>query len=152
VDRGSQVKEIADQPPGPPELKSEPKPKAGKDDVVQPPRTGVEIVSVVERKNVKYYTVKDLRNNNTVKNVTEKSARRLWHYALTNFAKLPKETEKVNVDWKGKLGILRKYKHGKRQIFDMAQREGKNLRIYFGVTEDGLHGQWRKLAGIEGDE
>jgi hypothetical protein len=87
-----------------------------------------------------------------VKNVTEKSARRLWHYAITNYIKLPQEIEKMNVGWKGNLGILRKYKHGKRQVFDMAQRDKKNLNIYFGVTEDGLHGPWRELAGLEGDE
>ena len=84
--------------------------------------------------------------------MTEKSARRLWHYAITNYVKLPKEIEKMGVEWKGKLGILRKYKHGKRQVFDMVQRDKKDPNFYFGVTEDGLHGPWRELAGVEGDE
>jgi PHP family Zn ribbon phosphoesterase len=152
VERGKGPLDISDKPLG--ELASKPQVVSGKKKVagVQPPRTGVEIVNVVERNNVKYFTVRDLRNNNTVKNVTEKSARRLWHYAITNYVKLPKEVEKMNAEWKGNLGILRKYKHGKRQVFDMAQRDKKNLNIYFGVTEDGLHGSWRELAGIEGDE
>ncbi|KPJ91722.1 MAG: hypothetical protein AMJ53_10955 [Gammaproteobacteria bacterium SG8_11] len=152
VSRGVGEKEVVGQSTETISTKQEPVRRKGEKGIVKPPGTGVEIINVVERKNVKYYTVKDLRNNNTVKNVTEKSARRLWHYAITNYAKLPKEVENMSVDWKDKIGVLRKYKHGKRQIFDMVQREGKTFRIYFGVTEDGLHGPWRKLAGLEGDE
>jgi hypothetical protein len=152
VERGKGPLDISDKSLG--ELASKPPVVTRKKKVagVQPPRTGVEIVNVVERNNVKYFTVRDLRNNNTVKNVTEKSARRLWHYAITNYVKLPQEIDKMNADWKGNLGILRKYKHGKRQVFDMAQRDKKALNLYFGVTEDGLHGPWRELAGLEGEE
>jgi len=152
VDRGKGPREISDQPPE--ELTSKAQVESGKkkETGVQPPRTGVEIVNVIERNKMKYFTVRDLRNNNTVKNVTEKSARRLWHYAITNYVKLPQEIGKMNVEWKGELGIIRKYKHGKRQVFDMVQRDKKDINYYFGVTEDGLHGPWRELAGVEGDE
>ena len=74
----------------------------------QPPRTGVEVVNVVNRKGVNYFTVMDLRNNNTVKNVTEKSARRLWHYAITNFSKLPPDVRDLKTKWKDNRGIIRK--------------------------------------------
>jgi len=152
VERGKDAKEISSQPPEEFESKTQVESGKKKDPGIQPPRTGVEIVSVVERNKVKYFTVRDLRNNNTVKNVTEKSARRLWHYAISNYVKLPQEIGQMGVEWKGNLGILRKYKHGKRQVFDMVQRDKKDLNFYFGVTEDGLHGPWRELAGIEEEE
>jgi hypothetical protein len=41
-----------------------------------PPRTGVEVVTVEERDGISYYTMRDLRNGNEVKNVTRVSARR----------------------------------------------------------------------------
>jgi hypothetical protein len=113
------------------------------------PRTGVEVMNETERNNQKFYTLRDLRNGNVVKNVTVKSARRLWHYAITTYAGLPKDLNKLKIDWLGDLGLIKKYKHGNRQIFDLVQREGKSSRFYFGVTEDGIHGDWRQLAGIE---
>jgi len=113
------------------------------------PRTGVEVVDETERNNQKFYTLRDLRNGNVVKNVTVKSARRLWHYAITAFAGLPKDLNKVGVEWQGDLGLLKKYKHGNRQIFDLVQRDRKTNRFYYGVTEDGVHGDWRRLVGLE---
>lgn len=116
------------------------------------PRTGVEVVSVAERDNNKYYTVRDLRNGNVVKNVTLKSARRLWHYALTTYAALPQDIAKAKIEWQGNIGILNRNKHGNRLIYDLVEKEGKKYRVYFGVTEDGVHGSWRKLVGLENDE
>ena len=34
-------------------------------------------------------------------------------------------------------------------VSDLVEREGNNYRVYFGVTEDGVHGSWRKLVGLE---
>jgi len=152
VSRGRGAKVVAEQQPVSLVLKPEPDQKVVKKVATHPPRTGVEIVSVVERNGVKYYTVRDLRNGNTVKNVTEKSARRLWHYGITHFVGLPSDIQKVKIDWQKNLGILRKYKQGKRQVYDLVQREGKKFRTYYGVTEDGVHGVWRQLVGLEGEE
>jgi hypothetical protein len=116
------------------------------------PRTGVEVVSESERNNIKYYTVRDLRNGNVVKNVTLKSARKLWHYAITAFAALPKDRSKANIEWQGNIGLLKRSKHGSRQTFDLVEKEGSKYRVYFGVTEDGVHGDWRRLVGLEGEE
>lgn len=113
------------------------------------PRTGVEVMTETERNNQKFYTLRDLRNGNVVKNVTVKSARRLWHYAIMAYADLPKDLNRLAAEWQGDLGLLKKYKHGNRQIFDLVQREGRSTRFYFGVTEDGVHGNWRKLVGPE---
>ncbi|MCH7663630.1 MAG: putative DNA binding domain-containing protein [Chloroflexi bacterium] len=114
-----------------------------------PPKTGVEIVSVNERNGTKYFTVKDLRNGNVVTNVTEKSARSLWHYAITNFLKMPKDKSKISIDWQGELGILSTSKQGKSVRYDLVQRNGKEYRYYFGVTDDGIHGSWRNVVGSE---
>jgi hypothetical protein len=113
------------------------------------PRTGVEIVSVEERNGGRYYTVRDLRNGNVVKNVTPGSARRLWHYALTEHGKLPADQSQVRVQWQGNLGLLRHYKQGKSSRFDLAQRTPEGTRYYFGVTEEGIHGPWKSLVGQE---
>jgi hypothetical protein len=112
------------------------------------PRTGVEVVDSVKRNNQEYYVLRDLRNGNVVKNVTMKSARRLWHYAITTYANLPKDLNKAQIKWQGDYGLLKKYKHGNRQIFDLVQKENGKTRFYFGVTEDGVHSQWRDLVGL----
>jgi PHP family Zn ribbon phosphoesterase len=119
------------------------------DDSLVPPRTGVEVVSVDERNGVSYFTVRDLRNNNVVKNVTRKSARRLWHYAITSYANLPEDVSRAVLQWQGDLGLLGHQKQGKTIRYDLVQRTAEGYRYYFGVTEDGIHGHWRSLVGVE---
>ncbi|MBN2503115.1 MAG: putative DNA binding domain-containing protein [Anaerolineales bacterium] len=113
------------------------------------PRTGVEIVEVEERDGVKYYTMRDLRNGNVVKNVTEKSARKLWHQAITRYGKLPADFSKARLHWQGNLGVLEVHKRGARVHYDLVQRTPQGYRYYFGVTEDGIHGAWKDLVGAE---
>jgi len=113
------------------------------------PRTGVEVVSVEERDGKRYYTVRDLRNGNVVKNVTRQSARRLWHYALTQYADLPVDLSRAKIEWNGDYGLLRRDKQGKRERFDLVQSTPKGYRYYFGVTEDGIHGPWKGIVGHE---
>lgn len=115
---------------------------------LQPPRTGVEVVNETERNKQKFYTLRDLRNGSVVKNVTLKSARRLWHYALTTYGSMPKNLEQAKIKWQGDIGMVKSYKHGDRQIFDLVERDGKEVHYYFGVTEDGVHGDWRRLVGL----
>jgi hypothetical protein len=114
---------------------------------IQPPRTGVEIASVDERNGVKYYTMRDLRNGNVVKNVTQSSARRLWHYAISQHSSLPKDLTKAKITWQGDLGLLRVQRRGKLKRYDMAQKTKQGIRIYFGVTDDGVHADWKILVG-----
>jgi hypothetical protein len=115
------------------------------------PRTGVEVVSVEERDGGRYYTMRDLRNGNVVKNVTRKSARRLWHYAITSFDELPGDSSKANIEWDGNLGLLKRRKQGKSTRYDLIQKADGGYRYYFGVTDDGIHGPWRRLVGHEED-
>ena len=115
-----------------------------------PPRTGVEVVRVDEREGVSYYTMRDLRNGNEVKNVTRVSARRLWHYAITEFDQLPSDLSKVKIQWQGRFGLLGVQRQGKNVRYNFVERTPKGYRLYFGVTEDGIHGHWKELVG--GDE
>ena len=144
-------------------LESVPVMKAGKGEPLVPesgvpekvpdeaPRTGVEVVSVEERNGNQYYTVRDLRNGNVVKNVTRTSARRLWHYAITRYAKLPEDLTQVDIQWQENFGLLHRRKQAKRTRYDLVQRKNKDYRFYFGVTDDGIHGPWKKLVGQEED-
>ncbi|MEX2162547.1 MAG: RNA-binding domain-containing protein [Anaerolineales bacterium] len=116
------------------------------------PRTGVEVVSVEERSGVSYYVVRDLRNGMVVTNVTEKSARKLWHYAIMEFAALPKDPGQLGVDWRGDFGLIKHYNQHKQTRYDFLQRVDGGLRYYFGVTEDGIHGPWRQFVPSEQPE
>jgi hypothetical protein len=129
-------------PPAETAPSAHPAPDAG----IAPPQTGVEVVSFEERDGERYYTVRDLRNGNTVKNVTLTSSRRLWHYAISEHAKLPAPDA---IPWQGDLALLRKRSHGGEARYDILQRTPKGVRAYFGVTEDGIHGEWKKLVGVE---
>jgi hypothetical protein len=115
------------------------------------PRTGVEVISVETRDEETYFTVRDLRNGNVVKNVTLKSARRLWHYAITTYASLPGDPAQMHVQWQGPYGLIRSQKQGKSLRYDLIQRTESGYRYYFGVTEDGIHGPWKRLVGLEDD-
>ncbi|MGQ9683247.1 MAG: RNA-binding domain-containing protein [Anaerolineae bacterium] len=112
------------------------------------PRTGVEIVATEERKGVLYHTMRDLRNSSEVHNVTRSSARRLWQYAISRREK--EQAEEPQITWTGDLGLLRKYQQGRRTRYDLAQRlpDGR-LRVFYGVTEEGIFGPWKGVVGIE---
>ncbi|MEN6408278.1 MAG: RNA-binding domain-containing protein [Anaerolineaceae bacterium] len=114
------------------------------------PRTGVEVLPVEEgQAEARHYTMRDLRNGNMVKNVTKASARRLWHYAITRYLEITGKNELANIQWEGDFALTRKYKQGKATHFDFVQRTPDGIRYYFGVTEDGIHGPWKKFAGDE---
>jgi len=114
-----------------------------------PPRTGVEVVAVEERESGRYFTMRDLRNGNMVKNVTQSSARRLWHYAITRFSHYPADLSQAGIQWQGNLGLVTSYQQGKSIRYDLVQRAPQGSRYYFGVTEDGIHGPWADLVGQE---
>ena len=118
------------------------------DGQVSPPQTGVEIVATEERGGIRYHTMRDLRNGSVVQNVTRKSARNLWHYAISQHESQPVEVDKVA--WRGDLGMLDSSKRAGKMRYDLVQRlpEGR-LRVYYGVTDDGIHGEWRKIVGLE---
>ena len=113
------------------------------------PRTGVEVVGMEERGGSRYFTMRDLRNGNVVKNVTRTSARRLWHYAIKEFSKLPADLSEAPVSWDGDLGVLRRHKQGNIIRYDLVQKMNEGYRFYFGVTDDGIRGPWKRMVGAE---
>lgn len=114
------------------------------EDRIDPPRTGVQIVDEVERKGTTYYSMKDLRNGNVVRNVSRSSARKLWQYAITQH-----ETNPVNpaeVGWKGNLGLWKASKRAGKVRYDLVQRQPDGgLAVYYGVTDDGISNAWRTM-------
>jgi PHP family Zn ribbon phosphoesterase len=118
---------------------------AADEHLIAPPRTGVEIVEVTDREGTQYYTVRDLRNRNVVQNVTRMSARRLWRYAITEYESTHVEADKVT--WRGSIGLLKAYRRAGRKFYDLAQRGSDgHLHLYYGVTEDGIHGEWKQFV------
>lgn len=121
----------------------------------EPPRTGVEIVATEKRNEIYYHHLRDLRNGNIVRNVTRKSARKLWHYAITQ-----REDHNINVnklEWHGDIALVQPYARAGKTRYDLAQRtNGGKVRVYYGVTEDGIQdsGQqaWRELLELDEED
>ena len=125
-------------------LPNEPGTEVAEDDNLLQPKTGVEVVLCETRKGKQFYSLRDLRNGNVVHNVTRKSARKLWQYALTEHENNAPEPNKI--EWYGDIGFWKKYKRGGQTRYDLVQRgPDQNVHIYYGVTEDGIHGPWQKL-------
>jgi hypothetical protein len=104
------------------------------------PLAGVEIINVEERGGTRYYTMRDLRNGNIVQNVTRSSARRLWHYAIKQYEGNPVRPDKVQ--WQGDIGVWQKYGRMGEVRYDLVQRDNGKTRVYYGVTDSGMHGPW----------
>ena len=119
------------------------------------PRTGVEIIASVERNDLIYHTVRDLRNRRVVRNVTRQSARRLWRYAILQVEEHALTREEVRWDerddrfgfWKGyrQPEGMRRYNLVDREPVGNQGDGNERLRIFFGVTEDGIDERWRAV-------
>lgn len=119
-------------------------------DTIPPPQGGVEIIGTEQRNDTKYHVLRDLRNGNIVKNVTRSSARRLWHYAITQRESNPVKPEKVQ--WQGEIGLWRRYKKAGETRYDLVQRENGKLRVYYGVADSGMHGPWQAFLAPEEED
>lgn len=115
---------------------------------IEPPRSGVEIVSVEERDGTRYYAMRDLRNGNVVRNVTRGSSRLLWLYAIKTAEEGPIAPGKV--DWRGDIGLIRRYITKGEPRCDLAQyAPDGSIRVYYGVAESALEGVWSVFAPEE---
>lgn len=114
--------------------------------LVEPPRTGVEIVRSEQRNGTTRHTMRDLRHGGEVQNVTHSSARKLWRYAIALKEKHTFGEEKVT--WTGNLGLWHRYLRAGRPRYDLVQRtpDGQ-VSVYYGVTDDGIHGPWKAVVG-----
>jgi len=113
------------------------------------PRTGVEVIAPIARGGKFFYTMRDLRNGNLVKNVTQASARRLWHYAISRYNEIIPQIDSLAIQWHGNYGLLKQYQQGKNTIYDLILREPEGDRYFFGVTVDGIHGNWKAFLHDE---
>lgn len=116
------------------------------------PKVGVQIVDVRERGGVRYYTIRDLRNGASVQNVTLKSARRLWRYAISQHEQSAPKADAIQ--WAGDVGLVKAEKRAGKQRYDFAQRlPDGSIAIYYGVTEEGCDDPWRQfLVGQDQDD
>lgn len=119
----------------------------GADDAFYLPQIGVEIVQMEERNGIRFYSIRDLRNGHVIKNVTRRGARRLWNYAIQQYEDRPVQLDKV--EWKGNVGVVLVDKRAGKVRYDLARREGSNLRVFYGVTDDGMDGEWAAFAEDE---
>jgi len=115
-----------------------------------PPRTGVEIVDSQERDGVMYHTLRDLRSGNLINNVTRSSARRLWHYAITQAETAPPDLSAVA--WRNNVAVLNKRQKANMTLYDLAARAPDGVRVYYGVTDSGLSDAWLALVEEQGRE
>ena len=113
-------------------------------DNLNAPRTGVEIVNSQKRKGTYYHSVRDLRNGNIIKNVTRSSARKLWHYAITQVeAGIPREKD---IRWHNDMAVLDVRRKDDHTWYDLALRDGDDVHIFYGVTDSGLNEEWQALV------
>ncbi|QPC84909.1 putative DNA binding domain-containing protein [Phototrophicus methaneseepsis] len=120
------------------------------EDEVTPPRAGAEIASVENRNDTRYYTIRDLRNGNIVKNVTRDSARRLWHYAIRQYEGNP--VKEAKVQWYNNIGLWRRYQKAGQTRYDLVQRDNGTIRIYYGVTDSGMTGPWEMFMAPDDED
>ncbi|GAB4563699.1 MAG: hypothetical protein Kow0047_12800 [Anaerolineae bacterium] len=116
------------------------------------PTVGVQILATSERKGTKYYTLKDLRNNRVIRDVTRASARKLWSYAISQHESNSLRPEAI--DWHGPLGVWQQRKRAGKIRYDLVQRlPDGSIEVYYGVTEEGMEGPWRQfLPDDEGED
>jgi hypothetical protein len=131
-----------------PALPAAAKPEVAAGESLPLPAIGVEIVAVDERKGARYFTIRDLRNGNTIQNVTLHSARKLWSYAINQYMANP--IDPARVTWVGNMGVWQVARRAKRLRYDLALRmpDGR-IRAFYGVTADGMTGVWAQFLQAE---
>ena len=111
------------------------------------PQIGVEIIEAEERNGHTFYAIRDMRNGHVIKNITRHGARKLWSYAIEQYEK--QDLSRLPIEWEGNVGLVRAEKRAGKLRYDLALREGDHVRIFYGVTEDGMEGAWSTFLGEE---
>jgi hypothetical protein len=71
----------------------------------------------------------------------------LWHYAITQRETNPVVPEKV--EWRGDIGLWQRRKYRNQTMYDLVQRTDGGYRVYYGVTEAGVHDDWQPVVNGE---
>ena len=112
------------------------------------PRNGVEIVDAVDQDGVTHYTMRDLRSDQVTRNVTSATARSLWAQAIREFERnFPAEDR---IMWKGDVGYWKstRISSGEKRYHLAARTSDGTIRIFFGVSEDGLDDRWKSVIPV----
>ena len=134
------------EPTAPPEEPVVPAESPEPELAVAAPRTGVEVMPTERRKGEQQYTVRDLRNNRLIHNVTRSSARKLWQYAISEHEERPVNPGQVK--WQGNIGVWKAHRRAGKLRYDLCERDSaEGLHTYYGVTEDGIVGIHLGVAG-----
>jgi hypothetical protein len=116
--------------------------------IAEAPAIGVEIVATEERQGTIYFTIRDLRNCNAVHNVTSASARKLWSYAISQYLKHQPDPAKIT--WSEDYGLWQVARRAKKLRYDLVKRQpDDSLRVFYGVTADGMDGPWAQFLRDE---
>lgn len=109
------------------------------------PRNGVEIVEATDVDGVRHFTMRDLRNDQITRHVTPQTARSLWAQAIREFEKGTPTPDRVT--WYDDLGFWKSIRisNGERRYHLVAREPDGQLRLFFGVSEDGLSDRWRQV-------
>ncbi|MCA9878891.1 MAG: putative DNA binding domain-containing protein [Thermomicrobiales bacterium] len=135
-----------------PEVSAEPEGLAIYEEAAEPdpiaPTTGIEVLESFESDGVRYYTLRDLRYNKLVYNVTKNTDRRMWRAAIQQRDK--GELDESTVRWQGDFGLWRSYRQrsGDRR-YDLVYMGDGEPRVFFGVSEAGMAGPWRALLPVK---
>ena len=112
------------------------------------PAIGVEILTTEERKGTRYFSIRDLRNGNVIRNVSPASARKLWSYAIGQHQSNP--VDPIKVAWNGDVGLWQVARRAKKLRYDLVLRQSDGaMRVFYGVTADGMAGAWQHFLQEE---
>jgi hypothetical protein len=112
-------------------------------DGVAPP-SGVEVLHFFEQDGVRYYTVRDLRHSKFVHNVTRDTPSRLWRTAIA--LREERDVDESQVRWQGDYGYWRSSRvRGGDQRYNLVYRGDGDLRVFYGVSPEGLDDCWRAV-------
>ena len=117
------------------------------DDAFYLPQIGVEVVATESRNGSHFHSIRDLRNGHVIHNVTRKGARKLWSYAIQQHEDNPNGPPKV--EWQGDIGLVHMEQRAGKVRYDLALREDGKVRVFYGVTEEGMEGPWAAFVQEE---
>ena len=115
---------------------------AGPDPIA--PTSGIEVLYALEQDGQTYYSLRDLRNQKLVHNVTRNTDRRLWRSAIVQ--REEQEVDESEVRWHGDYGLWRSYRpRGGDRRYHLVYRGDGDLRVFYAVSEEGMDERWRAV-------